>query len=117
MLVLSVGLSLLARAVQTYKLQAEKLHCRIGWVGWLRHVRSVRVFLEPEPFGHIHSSNSAAHVTSRAEFVIVFKYNLFLQVCKRVGAQDREEGEGNREIMNHCDSASSIHYTEIFRHN
>ena len=26
--------------------------------------------------------------------------NIFLQVCKRVGAKDSEEGERNREIVN-----------------
>ena len=31
---------------------------------------------------------------------IVFKYNLFLEVCKRVGAKDSEEGDRNREIIN-----------------
>ena len=31
---------------------------------------------------------------------IVFKYNIFLTICKRVGAKDSEEGERNREIIN-----------------
>ena len=31
---------------------------------------------------------------------IVFKYNIFLEVCKRVGAKDSEEGDRNREIIN-----------------
>ena len=31
---------------------------------------------------------------------IVFKYNIFLQVCKRVGVKGSEEGERNREIIN-----------------
>ena len=31
---------------------------------------------------------------------IVFEYNIFLQVCKRVGAKDSEEGDRNREIIN-----------------
>ena len=31
---------------------------------------------------------------------IVFKYNLFLEVCKKVGAKDSEEGDRNREIIN-----------------
>ena len=31
---------------------------------------------------------------------IVFKYNIFLTVCKRVGAKDSEEGDRNREIIN-----------------
>ena len=31
---------------------------------------------------------------------IVFKYNIFLQVCERVGAKDSEEGHRNREIIN-----------------
>ena len=30
---------------------------------------------------------------------IVFKYNIFLEVCKRVGAKDSEEGDRNREII------------------
>ena len=30
---------------------------------------------------------------------IIFKYNIFLTVCKRVGAKDSEEGERNREII------------------
>ena len=30
----------------------------------------------------------------------VFKYNIFLQVCKRVGAKDSEDGDRNREIVN-----------------
>ena len=31
---------------------------------------------------------------------IVFAYNIFLEVCKRVGAKDSEEGDRNREIIN-----------------
>ena len=31
---------------------------------------------------------------------IVFRYNIFLQICKRVGAKDSEDGERNREIIN-----------------
>ena len=31
---------------------------------------------------------------------IIFKYNVFLTVCKRVGAKDGEEGDRNREIIN-----------------
>ena len=31
---------------------------------------------------------------------IVFKYNIFLQIYKRVGAKDNKEGERNREIIN-----------------
>ena len=31
---------------------------------------------------------------------IVFKYNIFLTICKRVGAKDSEEGDRNREIIN-----------------
>ena len=31
---------------------------------------------------------------------IVFQYNIFLEVCKRVGAKDSEEGDRNREIIN-----------------
>ena len=31
---------------------------------------------------------------------IIFKYNIFLTVCKRVGAKDSEEGDRNREIIN-----------------
>ena len=31
---------------------------------------------------------------------IVFIYNIFLEVCKRVGAKDSEEGDRNREIIN-----------------
>ena len=31
---------------------------------------------------------------------IAFKYNIFLEVCKRVGAKDSEEGDRNREIIN-----------------
>ena len=30
----------------------------------------------------------------------VFKYNIFLTICKRVGAKDSEEGERNRAIIN-----------------
>ena len=30
----------------------------------------------------------------------IFKYNIFLTVCKRVGAKDSEEGERNRKIIN-----------------
>ena len=30
----------------------------------------------------------------------IFKYNIFLTVCKRVGAKDNEEGERNRAIIN-----------------
>ena len=32
---------------------------------------------------------------------IVIEYKIFLQVCKRVGAKDSEEGDRNREIINH----------------
>ena len=31
---------------------------------------------------------------------IIFKYNIFLTVCKRVGAKDSEEGDRNRVIIN-----------------
>ena len=31
---------------------------------------------------------------------IIFNYNIFLKVCKRVGAKDSEEGDRNREIIN-----------------
>ena len=31
---------------------------------------------------------------------IIFKYNIFLTVCKRVGAKDSEEGDRNTEIIN-----------------
>ena len=31
---------------------------------------------------------------------IVFKYNIFLTVCKGVGVKDSEEGDRNREIIN-----------------
>ena len=31
---------------------------------------------------------------------IVFNYSIFLEVCKRVGAKDSEEGDRNREIIN-----------------
>ena len=31
---------------------------------------------------------------------IIFKYNIFFKVCKRVGAKDSEEGDRNREIIN-----------------
>ena len=31
---------------------------------------------------------------------IVFEYNIFLEVCKRVGAKDSEEEDRNREIIN-----------------
>ena len=31
---------------------------------------------------------------------IVFRYNIFLQICKRVGAKDSEDGERNRGIIN-----------------
>ena len=30
----------------------------------------------------------------------IFKYNIFLTICKRVGAKDSEEGERNRAIIN-----------------
>ena len=31
---------------------------------------------------------------------IIFKYNIFLQICKRVGGKDTEEGERNRNKLN-----------------
>ena len=30
---------------------------------------------------------------------IILKHNIFLTVCKRVGAKDSEEGDSNREII------------------
>ena len=31
---------------------------------------------------------------------IIFNYNIFLQICKRVGGKDTEEGERNRTKLN-----------------
>ena len=31
---------------------------------------------------------------------IILKYNIFLTICKRVGAKDSEEGERNRQLLN-----------------
>ena len=31
---------------------------------------------------------------------VIFKYNIFLTICKRVGAKDTEEGDRNRKIIN-----------------
>ena len=42
--------------------------------------------------------NPAAYIDNCID--IVFKYNVFLEVCKRVGAKDSEEGDRNREIIN-----------------
>ena len=41
--------------------------------------------------------NPAAYIDNCID--IVFKYNVFLEVCKRVGAKDSEEGDRNREII------------------
>ena len=43
--------------------------------------------------------NPATYIDSCLD--IIFKYNIFLTVCKRVGAKDSEEGERNREIIDH----------------
>ena len=40
---------------------------------------------------------------------IIFKYNIFLTVCKRVGAKDSEEGDRNRVIINNI-------YTDFWEH-
>ena len=40
---------------------------------------------------------------------IVFKYNIFLQIYKGVGAKDNKEGERNREIINNI-------YNDFCRH-
>ena len=42
--------------------------------------------------------NPAVYIDSCID--IVFRYNIFLEVCKRVGAKDSEEGDRNREIVN-----------------
>ena len=49
---------------------------------------------------------------------IVFKNNIFLQVCKKVGTKDSGEGQRNREIINNMykdfQVADSRRYTETF---
>ena len=49
-----------------------------------------------EPFTN--TQNAGEHIDKCID--IIFKHNIFLKICKRVGGTDTEEGERNRKKLN-----------------